>query len=122
MSRMPSYGIAACLVIMAVTTMSMGGWGVTTALPPSAPSISAGAVPRDPGDVGTLGDNRDCSGEDLTEKTCADPGDCLNACAYHCPGLTKCYQCCLHFAEDPAEYRKCRQYCDDVFNPGPIGP
>jgi len=64
-----------------------------------------------------------CSGDVMRERkaSCDDPKGCLNACARYCESLKKCYQCCEEFADD-GDRAKCRDRCDDVFNPEPQGP
>ena len=58
---------------------------------------------------------RPCSGDELNEKSCTEPGKCTNACAYHCSDKTQCRQCCLHFETDDRAYQACRQSCEDVW-------
>jgi len=64
---------------------------------------------------------RPCTGHELEQKTCDDPGDCTNACAHSCESAVKCRQCCMHFAVHQPSFDKCLEYCDAVWKPDPIG-
>lgn len=57
-----------------------------------------------------------CNSEALQKVSCANPGRCLNACAFHCPSRVECYMCCAAFYGTQA-YSDCRKACDDVWTP-----
>ncbi|MCA9243497.1 MAG: hypothetical protein KDA32_06055 [Phycisphaerales bacterium] len=55
-----------------------------------------------------------CHGSKLYEKSCAQPDECLNACAFHCSDGDSCKQCCSSFW-GTSGYVPCREACKDVF-------
>ncbi len=55
-----------------------------------------------------------CHGSKLYKKSCAEPDECLNACAFRCADGDSCKQCCSSFW-GTSGYVPCRQACNDVF-------
>lgn len=61
-----------------------------------------------------------CDHVALQNKTCADPGACINACAAKCRSYESCAQCCQGFGNDPNAYDTCIARCRDVWEPNSV--
>jgi hypothetical protein len=54
-----------------------------------------------------------CDSQELQGKSCSAPGNCWNACAFHCGNDdSQCYMCCQAFTGIYKD--KCEDACDDV--------
>lgn len=58
-----------------------------------------------------------CDARGLQDKTCNDPGQCINACANKCTeSYLSCKQCCAAFSVHGESYWSCMDLCFWTWN------
>lgn len=58
-----------------------------------------------------------CDSDELQGRDCLAPGECMNACAFWCGGLSACRSCCVAFVRAPWAYVECLRVCEITFDP-----
>lgn len=58
--------------------------------------------------------HKHCNSEELQDKSCTNPGNCVNACAFWCTNAEHCAQCCTAFEAGTIGRTKCLADCDSI--------
>lgn len=55
-----------------------------------------------------------CDSAELQDKSCTNPGNCFNACAFWCTSAQSCASCCAAFPMGSPARQDCRAECDAI--------
>ncbi len=100
------------------------GFLVGESAAPGGPAFPMPAVVTDssPAAGGVAGEGessrypKHCDSDELQDKSCTAPGECVNACAFWCSeSKSTCYRCCVAFSRSNTAFETCRPLCDDVW-------